>query len=133
METNNNRRNTPVVRLYGYIDHPISEKDYKISFEALIKFITVLTNGNQINLEYLSKVDRSLMIVSVSEGDNCGGCYYDWNSKEAHGMSQHWAIELDTLIKNKTKQSLSLFSEEAYKTEKCEWQDKENWAKGTIG
>lgn len=105
-----------------------SDKTYKISFEALMKFIlSFMTNDSSITMTQQSSIYNQLIMITVKSGIHSGGCFYDFKDRESYHMTQNWATVLDSILEEKINESVSSFSEEAYNAEKGEL-TKENWS-----
>lgn len=105
-----------------------SDEIYKISFEALMKFIMSMLDENAeiIIKPPTSTVHTALVMITVKNSNQNGGCFYDFKDREAYQMTQNWASVLDKILQDKVNESVSAFSEEAYNLEKGEI-NKNNW------
>jgi len=124
----NQRETQQYFENYGSANIDYSDKTYKISYEALTKFIlTIIANG-EITVQNSTKTYSHLIFIKVDNCENCGGCFYDFKDREAYGMTENWATLLDHILEEKINESVGMFSEEAYNAEKsCDGITKAMW------
>lgn len=112
---------------YGDCDLEYSDKEYKITFEVLIKLIKSVIGENDISLLNCGKNTSHVLIV-VEDGDQKGGSFYDFSNRTAFNMTQNWAGMIEDIIEMHKEMNEDMFSETLYNREKDpDYMEEDEW------